>query len=502
MKTMALAWMLALPGLLLAPIAASAQTAVQVEVSVAVSCSEATFGVTFLEGVGPYALLWSFGDGETLQVQWTAGGPLSTVHAYPDAGEYAWSLAVTDPASQAVVAEAGGSVQIGPSVDLSSDPFPPLIYLQDGQATVTFTASAEGGEPPYTYVWDLDGDSLPDAGGDPAANTASFTYTAGAKTTASVEVTDACGLTASDSLPVVSVDPAVTCHPMAQRIADAASLLFPAQSSTTYTCEDIYAWFTGPEGEPNLGFGRMWHAIQLAEVLPELTWEEILQWQLDQSGWGTLLQIDRYASALTDVSTADWVRLVLSGEIDAKDVRTALRTAVIEGVDPSDVLDRLAAGANPGELKQLYSTAEDLQLDPAELDELLALGLSLAEIRHADRLADRLGADWLALATEHAAGASWGEILDPSGKHLDGAEAQEQERNQERHQEQNQEQENRQLEAQAEHRLRTAERLAEKYDVPVGTILSLLDGACQGDWGCVSAQFQAQTGHDKGGKPK
>jgi len=37
-----------------------------------------------------------------------------------------------------------------------------------------------------------------------------------------------------------------------------------------YTCEEIYAWFTGPEGEPNIGFGRMWHAIQLAEVLPEL----------------------------------------------------------------------------------------------------------------------------------------------------------------------------------------------------------------------------------------
>lgn len=499
MKILALAWMLALPGLLLAPVAARAQSAVQVEVSVEVACSEATFGLAFLEGVGPYALLWSFGDGEALEEQWSADGPLSTVHAYLDAGEYAWSLAVTDPASQAVVAEAGGSVQIGPIVKLTSDPFPPLVNLQDGQATVTFAAEVEGGTPPYTYEWDLNGDGAADAAAE--GNTYAYTYMQGTKTAAQVRVTDACGLAASDNLPVVTVDPAITCHPMAQRIADAASLLFPAQSSTTYTCEDIYAWFTGPEGEPNLGFGRMWHAIQLAEVLPELTWEEILQWQLDQSGWGTLLQIDRYASALADVSTADWVRLVLSGEADAKDVRTALRTAVVEGVDPSDVLDRLAAGANPGELKQLYGTAEDLQLDPAELDELLALGLSLAEIRHADRLADRLGADWLAIATEHAAGASWGEILDPSGKHLDGAEAQEQERNQERNQEQNQEQENRQLEVQAEHRLRTAERLAEKYDVPVGTILSLLDGACQGDWGCVSAQFR-EAAPEKGGKPK
>jgi len=496
MKMMALIWTLALPGLLFAPMAASAQSDAQAEVSVEVNCSAATFRLTMLEGPGPYALLWSFGDGESLQQAWNGDGPQSTVHAYPGAGEYAWHLAVSDPATQNPVADVGGSVQVGPTVDITSDPFPPLIHLQDGQATVSFSASAEGGTPPYAYEWDLDGDGAPEGSGE--GNAYSYTYTQGGKTTARVRVTDACGLTASASLPVVSVDPATTCHPMAQRIADAASLLFPGQSTATYTCEDIYAWFEGEGSEANLGFGRMWHAIQLAEILPDLTWEEILQWQLDQGGWGTLLQIDRYADALADVSSADWIRLVLSGEVDAKDVRTALRTAVAEGVDASEVLQRVAAGANPGELKQLYSTAEDLQVDPAELDELLALGLSLAEIRHAERLADRLGADWLTLATEHASGASWGEILDPSGKHQEAPDAQEQA--QERNQEQNQEQENRQLEVQAEHRLRTAERMAEKYDVPVGTILSVLDGACQGDWGCVMAQYRMQP--DKGGKPK
>jgi hypothetical protein len=499
MKIMALAWMLALPGLLVAPVTATAQSGVQVEVSVEITCSSATFGLTLVEGAGPYALLWSFGDGETLEEPWS-GGPLATIHNYPGAGEYAWGLAVTDPASETVVAEVGGSVQIGPSVDLTSDPFPPLITLQDGQATVSFTANVDGGTPPFVYTWDLDGDGAADPAADPSASTASHTYTAGAKTTAAVSVTDACGLTASDSLPVVSVDPSITCHPMAQRIADAASLLFPAQSTTTYTCEEIYAWFEGEGSATNLGFGRMWHAIQLAETIPDLTWEEILQWQLDQGGWGTLLQIDRYADALADVSTADWVRLVLSGEADAKDVRLALRTAVAEGVDASEVLDRVVAGANPGELKQLYSTAQDLQVDPAELDELLALGLSLAEIRHAERLADRLGVDWLTLATEHASGASWGEILDPAGKQQ--GQQQEATEKQERTQEQNQEQQNRQLEVQSEHRLRTAERMAERYDVPVGTILSTLDGACQGDWGCVMAQFREAARPDKGGKPK
>lgn len=496
MKIMALAWMLALPGLLLAPLATHAQAPGQVEVNIEVNCSQATFRWTLLGGEGPFALHWTFGDGESLDAAWAGENPQPALHTYPGGGEYAWGLTVTDPATQAVVAEAGGSLQIGPTVELTSDPFPPLVNLQDGQATVVFTAEVEAGTPPYTYEWDLNGDGAADPAGE--GNTYAYTFMQGAKTAAQVRVTDACGLTASDTLPVVTVDPTTTCHPAAQRIADAASLLFPTQSSTTYTCEDIYAWFTGMENEPNLGFGRMWHAIQLAEVLPELTWEEILQWQLDQGGWGTLLQIDRYADALTDVSAADWVRLVLSGEADPKDVRTALRTAVVEGVDPSDALARLAAGANPGDLKQLYGAAEDLEVDPAVLDELLALGLSMADIRHADRLADRLGADWLTLATEHAAGASWGEILDPSGKHPEAPEAQEQA--QERNQEQHQEQENRQLEVQAEHRQRTAERLAEKYDVPVGTILSLLDGACQGDWGCVMAQFRTQP--DKGGKPK
>jgi hypothetical protein len=501
MKLTVVAIGLALAGMLLAPAGAQAQTAGQVDVNVEISCSQATFRWAMLEGEGPFVLQWTFGDGESLDEAWAGGDPNPTLHAYPGTGEYAWRLEVTDPATQAVIAEAAGNVRIGPAVDLTSEPFPPLVNLQDGQATVNFVAQVDGGTPPYTYVWDMNGDGSAEPGGD--GNAYAYTYTVGAKTTAQVRVTDACGLTASDSLPVVSVDPAMTCHPVAQRIADAASLLFPAQAQTMYTCEDIYAWFTGPEGEPNLGFGRMWHAIQLAEVLPELTWEEILQWQLEQSGWGTLLQIDRYASALADVSTADWVRLVLSGEADPKDVRTALRTAVVEGVDPSDALARLAAGANPGELKQLYGTAEDLQVDPAELDDLLALGLSLADIRHADRLADRLGMDWIIIATKHSAGASWGEIIDPSGKQQDGAETQSQEQNQERNQEQNQEQENRQLEAQAdEHRLRTAERLAEKYDVPVGTILSTLDGACQGDWGCVMAQFGEAARPEKGGKPK
>jgi hypothetical protein len=500
MKVMALAWMLALPGLLFAPTPAGAQSDGKPEVGVEVNCSTSTFRLTFLEGAGPYALLWSFGDGESLEETWGGGGPLSTVHDYAGTGEYAWRLSVSDPASKTSVADLGGSIPIGPVVDLTSDPFPPLISLQDGQATVSFTADFDGGTPPYAFEWDLNGDGTAEASGE--GNSYAYTYTQGAKTTARVRVTDACGLTASDSLPVVSVDPTTTCHPMAQRIADAANLLFPAQSTTPYACEDIYAWFEGESSAPNLGFGRMWHAIQLAETLPDLTWEEILQWQLDQGGWGTLVQIDRYADALADVSSADWVRLVLSGEADARDVRTALRTAVAEGVEASEVLDRVVAGANPGELKQFYSTAEDLQVDPAELDELLALGLSLAEIRHADRLADRLSADWLTLATEHAAGASWGELLGPSGKQQGKPEEGSEVQDQERTQEQNQQQEDRQLELQAEHRLRTAERMAEKYDVPVGTILSTLDGACQGDWGCVMAQFREAARSDKGGKPR
>ncbi len=495
-------WVVAVVGMLSLPGAAYAQTSPGVEVGVA--CDQATFRLSSLEGSGPFVLTWTFGDGETLNETVPGDMPTVTAHNYPTAGAYEWALVVRDPTHQAVLAEDGGSLQIGPAVHLASDPFPPLVSLQDGQATITFTAQVEGGEPPYLFEWDLDGDGAADASGDPTSDSAAFTYTSGAKITARVQVTDACGLTTSDSLPVVTIDPAVTCHPMAQRIADAASLLFPDQSTMLYTCEDIYAWFEGEPGEPNLGFGRMWHAIQLAEALSGLTWEEILQWHIDQTGWGTLLQLNRYADALGESSTADWVRLVLSGEADAKDVRDALRTAVTLGVDPDDALTRLASGATAGELKQLYSTAEDLHVVAADLDSLLALGLSLADIRHANRLADRLGGDWITLATEHASGASWGEILDPSGKNANSSETPAQERELERRQEREQEPDpsGSSRETQVEHRLRIAERLAEECDVSAGTILSLFEGACQGDWGCVRAQFREQTGRGKGGKPK
>jgi hypothetical protein len=490
--------------LLIVPIPALAQAPQAVEVAVELTCEQATF-VAGLAG-GPYDLAWSFGDGATLLEPGVLVSPVTQVHAYTEAGKYEWVLRVLEPGTSNLVGQATGTLDVGPQVDLSSDPFPPLLTLVGGKATVAFTAMVSGGESPYIFDWDLDGDGLPDAASDPSSSASTFTYATGGKTTASVGVTDTCGLRASDSLAVVAVDPAETCHPTAQRIANAASALFPGQSSQMYTCEDIYAWFLGESGESNLGFGRMWHAIQLAQTLPELTWEEILQWQIDQTGWGTLLQINRYADALGEVSIADWVGMVVAGEATSKDVRTALRTAVREEIDPSDALDRLMSGATPGELTQTYRMAEDLGADPTQIDAFLALGLSLADLRRASKLADRLGVDWESVAVQIAEGVSWKDIVPqgqgqgqgPGSPSDDPLQTQERQRDQERIQEQLERQDALQL----EHRVRTAERLADRYGVEPGAILSLLDGACQGDWGCVMSQFREQLKPDKGGKPK
>jgi hypothetical protein len=489
---------------LLSATPALAQGDLEVNVGVEIDCDTATFTVT-AAGAETYNLDWDYGDGEILSESAVAS-PATALHTYPVRGVYNWSVIVTDAADPTLGALAAGSLTLGPSVTLQSQPFPPLLTLEGGQASADFEALAEGESPPYTFEWDLDGDGLPDAASDPSLSTSSFTYTAPGHYTASVTVTDSCGLIATDSLPVVVIDSEEVCHPMAARIAEAVSQLYPDQAETLYTCEDIFNYFTGGLTGGQLGFGRMWHAYHLTHSLEDFTWEEILDWHLEGNGWGLLIQLDRLSEQLTDIDLGELVTMVLEGEASMGDIRTAARVAGRYGADFEDALHRLAEGANPGELNQLYRTVQDLGLTPEVLDGYLEAGITTADLRHAANLADRIGADWAAVAQAHASGLSWGEIHQASRLAGDEAglneilgtgvqEFREQQREQDRapqHEEQTR---------------RTAERLAERFGVGPDDVMGLFNGACEGDWGCVrghlAVQSQPERDHPRhgGGRP-
>ncbi len=471
------------------PTAALAQDGMTLNVSVAQTCGTATFDVTAEGGVSPYTLTWDFGDGETQLDSPVAGFPFSTSHTYGAAGSNEWTLMVSDASDPALTATTEGTLTLGPQVTLTSDVFPPLLTLEGGQATLNFTASATGGEPPYSYAWDLDGDGVFEAGTEQA----SFTYAAGGKYTTAVQVTDNCGLMAVAALPVVVIDPeAEACHPMAQRIANAVSMLFPTQADMLYTCEDIFAMFQGSLTGHNLGFGRMWHAVKLAATLEDMTWEEILQWHLDGTGWGLLAQLDRLAETLGDVGPGELALLVVSGDASVGDIRTAVRMVTRYDADFADALARASGGMNTGEMGQLYRMASDLEMDPAALDVYLDQGMSLAELRHAARLAEQSGSDLDTMAAAHAAGLNWGEVnqalrLAEQGQDLNTIlDAGVRETRQEEHQ------------TQADSRM--AERLASRYNMTVEQVVAVFNGSCGGDWGCVQTVLKDQQGSNGPGE--
>jgi len=473
----------------LTPVSARAASELEVQVDVSVDCDLATFQAAVVDGVSSsYSFDWGFGDLETLTLPNQTAIPGPVVHPYPAAGEYDWSLSVMDDGEG--TGEATGIVLIdGPIVTLSSDPFPPLLTLQGGTASANFTAVVEGGLAPYSYAWDLDGDGLADLEGSPGP--ASFTYTEAGKYQASVLVVDACGLAGEDTLPVVVTDPeAEACHPMAQRIADAVNTLFPNQAETLYTCEDIFAIFQGSLTGSQVGFGRLWHAYKLSQTMEELTWEEIRDWHLAGNGWGLLVQLDRFADTLDQVGLRELFDRVLSGEATVGDIRQAVRSVVRYEADFEDALARLAAGANPGELGQLYRTAQELGVEPNALDQYLTDGVSLAELNHASRLAARTGSEWQLLLEAHASGQSWGEINQAERlANSDGTTNSERGPKDDREQPQGEAQDER--EATRDQKMAT--RLAKQFGVSESEVWALLSGTCAGDWSCVRSTLRQSS---------
>ena len=293
-----------------------------------------------------------------------------------------------------------GTVVIdGPTVSLTSEPFPPILELDSGEATVALFAEATGGNTSYSFSWSVEGAEgwELNVDPDPTKSSGTATYSTPGSYEASVIVSDKCQLTDSKSIPILVVDEeedGAVCHPTAQKISEAVNSIFPDQAEQMYNCQDIFDIFEGALTGNQLGFGRMWHAYQLSENIDELTWEEILGWHLNNSGWGALTQINRFAELLDSHSMRDLYEMVMSGEQSVGDLRTAVRAVTRYEADLEDALQRINDGANPGELGQFYKLASEMNLEPEALDEYLADGMTLQELRHAASFAERVGAEW------------------------------------------------------------------------------------------------------------
>lgn len=110
-----------------------------------------TFTATATGGTTPYTFGWTFGDG-------TTGSGSPALHAYSSAGFFLVQLTVADSASHSATRTQSVSVSGPVSANFVMDPVYPVTQEQ-----ITFSASASGGTPPYTFSWTF-GDGSPGSG--------------------------------------------------------------------------------------------------------------------------------------------------------------------------------------------------------------------------------------------------------------------------------------------------------------------------------------------------
>ncbi|MCJ7734317.1 MAG: hypothetical protein MUP11_07190 [Anaerolineales bacterium] len=409
-----------------------------------VQCGEVQFTFNWSGGPAPYLFRLDFGDGNSTGIVEVSDSTYTTSHIYFNQGNYALDVEVAEKAEGGLSGIYSEILPIIiPDVTLSSVPFPPLFVVGD-PGLVDFSTLVTGGTPPYTYAWALVGDGSFDT---VTGDIASSTYSEVGKYKPLVLVTDANNCTATDTMPVVVADPEDACQPTAQKIADGVNTLFPDQSGDLYTCEDIYGIFDNEGDENNIGFGQMWKAYNLALSMEELSWEEILDWKLNESGWGALLQLDRFAELLDEDkhSLPDLMLLVMSEEYSLGDVRTAVRSVIRYEADFEDALTRIAEGATAGELSQAYKLASD-EVTAAEI-----LIMGVQEYKETQRIKTK---------TEQ--------------------------------QEQKAELQEQKTQQQEEKQQQTAERLAEQFSAEFGEVMNLYNGECEGEWSCVRASLNEQ----------
>jgi len=138
-------------------------------------------------GTVPYSYSWSFGDG-------AIGTGLTTTHAYSAVGNYSVTLTARDSAGGS--ATSAQTVRVVPVLPLASS-FTANPTIPDAGQTVTFTATVQGGNRPYSYSWNI-------AGTSKTGNPVSQSFTNGTFTI-SLVVTDDAGetVTSSESLVVL-----------------------------------------------------------------------------------------------------------------------------------------------------------------------------------------------------------------------------------------------------------------------------------------------------------
>src|SRR5881396_1303701 len=138
-------------------------------------------------GVPPYTYSWNFGDG-------ASGTGRTTTHTYTTVGNYSLILTAHDSASGSAVSTQ--AVRVVPILPLAAS-FTASPTIPDAGQTVTFTATALGGKNPYSYSWNL-------AGNSKTGNPVSQSFESGTHEI-SLVVTDSAGTSAisSESLVVL-----------------------------------------------------------------------------------------------------------------------------------------------------------------------------------------------------------------------------------------------------------------------------------------------------------
>ncbi|MBN1265430.1 MAG: PKD domain-containing protein [Anaerolineales bacterium] len=459
----------------------------EITVTPSIDCIKTQFDILIADAAVPYQVEILFGDGEGLVEEDVESTSLEFEYTYPGEGVYAWTVTVVDAAGTVLSSE-GEILLEGVDAALNSMPFPPILTWQEGGVNVEFLLEATGSNSPKTAQWDLDGDGIWELEGAPVDVPQIHVYAEPGIYQAAVRVSDSCGFVDTDTLLVVieernEEEPADdgSCHPAAVRIADALALLPDGLVEQDYTCEQIEGFFNGDLTGSQLGFGRMWHAYRLVSDFETLTWEQVRDWHLDGTGWGLLLQLDRWSDTMADLELGPLVGSVLSGDVEIKDVRQAVRTASLYDVPYEDVMVYIDQGLNTGDLNQLFKLAKEYGLTQADLTAYMEAGYSVVDIKQAVSFADRTGLELTVVLEQHAAGTSWGEMHKETRDLAEEAQRDEDQSETPDHAQGNpSSQENKDQ--------RTAEQLARQYDCSVEEVTALYSSEC--DWPCVRSQLR------------